>query len=219
MQIALALYPNFTMLDIIGPFQVLVDVPGHEVVFVAAEAGPVVDHTGRATLIATQSFAEVPTLTSSSCPAVSMTPNSNRADRVASVRCTRRRHGRLERVCTGAIYLAAAGILDGLDATTHWVRKPALEQLGALHRRPRGRRQARSSAAAGVSSGIDMALCCSTACTTGDGADGQLAIGVRPAQPPFDTGSPAKAPADLVDLGSTDHRKARAGDRQSRVLR
>ena len=59
MQIALAVYPNFTMLDIIGPFQVLVDVPGHEVVFVAAEAGPVVDHTGRATLIATKSFADV----------------------------------------------------------------------------------------------------------------------------------------------------------------
>ncbi len=61
MQIALALYPNFTMLDIIGPFQVLADVPGHEVVFVAAEAGPVVDHTGRATLMATTSFAESPT--------------------------------------------------------------------------------------------------------------------------------------------------------------
>ena len=59
MQIALALYPNFTMLDIIGPFQVLADVPGHEVVFVAAQAGPVVDHTGRATLTATKSFAEV----------------------------------------------------------------------------------------------------------------------------------------------------------------
>ena len=53
MQIALALYPNFTMLDIIGPFQVLADVPGHEVEFVAAESGPVVDHTGRGTLIAT----------------------------------------------------------------------------------------------------------------------------------------------------------------------
>ena len=60
MQIALALYPNFTMLDIVGPFQVLVDVPGHEVAFVAAQVGAGVDHTGRATLIATQSFADVP---------------------------------------------------------------------------------------------------------------------------------------------------------------
>src|SRR5205823_10104176 len=59
MQIALALYPTFTCLDIIGPFQVLVDVPGHEVVFVAAKAGPVIDHTGRCPLIATTTFAEV----------------------------------------------------------------------------------------------------------------------------------------------------------------
>jgi putative intracellular protease/amidase len=59
MQIALALYPNFTMLDIVGPFQVLADVPSHEVEFVAAERGPVVDHTGRGTLIATRTFADV----------------------------------------------------------------------------------------------------------------------------------------------------------------
>ena len=59
MQIALALYPKFTALDIVGPFQVLADVPGHEVVFVAGESGPVVDHTGRCPLVATATFAEV----------------------------------------------------------------------------------------------------------------------------------------------------------------
>jgi putative intracellular protease/amidase len=59
MQIALALYPKFTALDIIGPFQVLADVPGHEVMFVAGEAGPVVDHTGRCPLVASTTFAEV----------------------------------------------------------------------------------------------------------------------------------------------------------------
>ena len=47
MQIALALYPGFTCLDIMGPFQVLADVPGHDVVFVSGETGPVIDHTGR----------------------------------------------------------------------------------------------------------------------------------------------------------------------------
>jgi putative intracellular protease/amidase len=59
MQIALALYPNFTMLDIIGPFQVLVDVPGHDVTFVAAEKGLVPDHTGRSGLMATKAFSEM----------------------------------------------------------------------------------------------------------------------------------------------------------------
>src|SRR5262245_9821974 len=61
MQIALALYPSFTTLDIVGPFQVLVDPPGNDVMFVAAQAGPVRDHTGRAGLVATRSFADVPT--------------------------------------------------------------------------------------------------------------------------------------------------------------
>src|SRR5256885_14914708 len=104
MQIARALYPNFTLLDIIGPFQVLVDVPGHDVVFVAAEAGPVVDHTGRGTLIATKSFELQPEL-------------------IEWLRAVHARTTWTTSVCTGAIYLAAAGILDGLDATTHWARK------------------------------------------------------------------------------------------------
>ena len=59
MQIALVLYPKFTVLDIIGPFQALVDVPGHDVVFVAEEAGPVIDHTGRCPLVASTSFKQV----------------------------------------------------------------------------------------------------------------------------------------------------------------
>jgi hypothetical protein len=54
-----ALYPGFTALDIIGPFQVLADVPGHELVFVAGDSGPVIDHTGRCSLIATAAFPEV----------------------------------------------------------------------------------------------------------------------------------------------------------------
>ena len=141
MQIALALYPNFTMLDIIGPFQVLADVPGHDVVFVAAEAGPVVDHTGRAGLVATKSFADV------SAPDVVVVPGGLRdtelqAELVEWLRAVHPTTTWTTSVCTGAIYLAAAGILDGVDATTHWARKRALEQLGA-HYIDRPRRRAR----------------------------------------------------------------------------
>ena len=57
--VALVLYPKFTALDIVGPFQTLVDVPGLDVFFVAAEAGPVLDHTGRLGLVATRTFHEV----------------------------------------------------------------------------------------------------------------------------------------------------------------
>src|SRR3954453_717646 len=74
MQIALVLYPKFTVLDIVGPFQALVDVPDHDVVFVGAEAGPVADHTGRCPLVASASFAEVPS------PDVVVVPGGNSKD-------------------------------------------------------------------------------------------------------------------------------------------
>jgi transcriptional regulator GlxA family with amidase domain len=205
MQIALALYPKFTALDIVGPFQVLADVPGHEVVFVAGEAGPVVDHTGRCPLVATATFADV------TAPDVVVVPGelfADRDDRV--VEWLRQVHPRTTwttSVCTGSLYLAAAGILDGLDATTHWARADQLERLGARYTEQRVVEQGKVITAAGVSSGIDMAL------TLLDRMYGpaiaqsvQLAIEYDP-RPPFDAGSPSKAPADVVELA-----KAALGD-------
>src|SRR5215510_12742519 len=58
-QIAFVLYPGFTALDIVGPFEVLAFLPGHEAVFVAAAPGPVTDDTGRCPLIAAASFDQV----------------------------------------------------------------------------------------------------------------------------------------------------------------
>jgi transcriptional regulator GlxA family with amidase domain len=205
MQIALALYPKFTALDIVGPFQVLADVPGHEVVFVAGEAGPVVDHTGRCPLVATATFADV------TAPDVVVVPGelfADRDDRV--VEWLRQVHPRTTwttSVCTGSLYLAAAGILEGLDATTHWARADQLERLGARYTEQRVVEQGKVITAAGVSSGIDMAL------TLLDRMYGpaiaqsvQLAIEYDP-RPPFDAGSPSKAPADVVELA-----KAALGD-------
>jgi transcriptional regulator GlxA family with amidase domain len=198
MQIALALYPKFTALDIVGPFQVLADVPGHEVVFVAGEAGPVVDHTGRCPLVATATFADM------TAPDVVVVPGELFADwddRV--VQWLRQVHPSTTwttSVCTGSLYLAAAGILDGLDATTHWARADQLERLGARYTAQRVVEQGKVITAAGVSSGVDMAL------TLLDRMYGpaiaqsvQLAIEYDP-RPPFDAGSPSKAPADVVEL-------------------
>jgi transcriptional regulator GlxA family with amidase domain len=198
MQIALALYPKFTMLDIIGPFQVLVDVPGHDVAFVAAERGLVPDHTGRSGLIATKAFNEV------TSPDVIVIPggmNDNADDPI--VDWIRRVHPTTTwttSVCTGSLFLAAAGLLDGLDATCHWQRAKRLEELGARYTEERVVTRGKVITSAGVSSGIDMAL------TLLDHLHGpliaqaiQLAIEYDP-QPPFDAGSPSKAPADVVEL-------------------
>ena len=199
MQIALALYPNFTILDIIGPFQVLADVPGHDVELVAAQAGPVVDHTGRATLNATKSFAAVPE------PDIVVVPgglgDTHLQDELVEwLRAVHPTTTWTTSVCTGSIYLAAAGILGGIDATTHWARRRALEQLGAHYTADRVVERGKVITAAGVSSGIDMGLVLLDRMYGPEMAQMiQLAIEYDP-QPPFDTGAPAKAPAALVDV-------------------
>ena len=101
-------------------------------------------------------------------------------------------------VCTGAIYLAAAGILDGVDATTHWARKRALEQLGGHYVADRVVERGKVITAAGVSSGIDMGLVLLDRLNGPELAQMiQLAIEYDP-QPPFDAGSAATAPPGIV---------------------
>jgi len=176
-------------------------VPGHDVLFVAGESGPVVDHTGRCPLVATATFAEV------TDPDVVVVPGELFADRDDRlVQWLRQVHAKTTwttSVCTGALYLAAAGILEGLDATTHWAWADQLERLGARYTEQRVVEQGKVITAAGVSSGIDMAL------TLLDRMYGpavaqsvQLAIEYDP-QPPFDAGSPSKAPADVIEVAKT----------------
>jgi transcriptional regulator GlxA family with amidase domain len=198
MQLAFVIYPGFTVLDVIGPFQALGDVPGHEAVFVAAEAGPVWDHSGQVQLVASKSLDDVP---SPDIVVVSggdaNTPDTHVVDWLRQVHPTTTW---TTSVCTGSIYLATAGLLDGLDATTHWAWADRLEELGAHYTHRRVVEQGKIITAAGVSSGIDMGL------TLLDRMYGpvvaqasQLGIEYDP-QPPFDAGSPQKAPAEVVDL-------------------
>jgi transcriptional regulator GlxA family with amidase domain len=103
-------------------------------------------------------------------------------------------------VCTGALVLAAAGILDGLEATTHWRAYDLLEGLGAKPVSRRVVRQGKVITAAGVSSGIDMALVLAAEVAGDEVAKGiQLGIEYDP-EPPFDSGSPAKAGPELVEV-------------------
>jgi transcriptional regulator GlxA family with amidase domain len=207
-QIAIALYPRFTALDVVGPFQVLAGVPGHDVVFVAAEAGPVIDDTGRCPLTATATFAEVaaPDVVIVGGSLLDDHPSYDNRYGVADERIVdwlRRVHPTTTwttSVCTGSTYLAAAGILDGVDATTHWTRVEHLERLGARYTDERVVSRGKVITAAGVSSGIDMALTLLARMHGPEMAQAiQLGIEYDP-QPPFDTGSPAKAPAELTSF-------------------
>jgi transcriptional regulator GlxA family with amidase domain len=198
MQIALVLYPRFTVLDIVGPFQVLADVPEHDAVFVAEQPGLVADHTGRCPLTASRSFVDVTE------PDLIVVPGGYSAElHEPTVEWIRQVHPKTTwttSVCTGSIYLAAAGVLGDLDATTHWARTERLEQFGARYTEQRVVEHGKVMTAAGVSSGIDMALVLLDRMYGADVAQAvQLGIEYDP-QPPFDAGSPSKARPEIVEL-------------------
>jgi transcriptional regulator GlxA family with amidase domain len=201
MDIAIPLYDRFTMLDAIGPYQVLSVVPGTRIHWLAEQAGPVKDESGTATMLADGAWEDVPH------PDVVVVPGGfgTRAllqdERALAYLREAHAHSRYTTsVCTGSLWLAAAGILDGLEATCHWTMLDLLGELGA---RPTGRRvveQGKVITAAGVSSGIDMALTLVAKLHGPELAQAaQLAIEYDP-EPPFDAGSPDKAPREIVDL-------------------
>jgi transcriptional regulator GlxA family with amidase domain len=209
MQIAIAVFDHFTALDAIGPYTVFANHPGFETVFVADRRGKIPDD--RSLVVeAAASFDEVQR------PAVIVVPGG-----VVTRRMARDGHPLIDwvrgvhpttrwttSVCTGAVLLAAAGILDGLEATTHWV---AYDQLAALGARPTSERvvvEGKVVTGAGVSAGIDMALSLVERMSGTFVAQAiQLGIEYDP-QPPVDAGSPAKAPADVLALVSAGIRRA-----------
>lgn len=196
--VGLVLYPRFTALDIVGPFQTLVDVPGVDAFFVAESAGPVTDHTGLLTMNATVGFDEVDALDVLVVPGGFA--DADLADDDPVVRFVRRIHPTTTwttSVCTGSLFLATAGLLPGVEATSHWASYGRLEKLGAVPTSSRVVRSGKIITAAGVSSGIDMGLALVAEIAGEETARAvQLAIEYDP-QPPFDSGSPAKADPEL----------------------
>lgn len=200
MRIAIGLYDDFTSLDAMGPFQVLSGLPGAEVIFVAAKAGPVTDDSGFLTVIARASFDELPD------PDILLVPGGVTTGMLVPdhpiVPWIARAHATTTwttSVCTGALLLAGAGVLNGVDATTHWAALDDLARLGANPVRERVVRRGKIVTAAGVSAGIDMALVLAAEIAGPDFARAlQLMMEYDP-QPPFDAGSPAKAGPQVVD--------------------
>lgn len=201
MEIAIPVYDGFTALDAIGPYQVLGNVPGAQVSFVAERAGPVVSDDGVLTLLAERTLAESPH------PEVIVMPGTPNVPELlanaALVGWTREAHAHSQwttSVCTGALVLGAAGVLSGLEATTHWAAMDALESLGARPTQRRVVREGRVITAAGVSSGIDMALTLAALIAGDEVAQViQLWIEYDP-QPPYAAGSLDTAPAAIVAL-------------------
>lgn len=199
MQIAYLLYERFTALDITGPHGVLDSVPGTESVFVAEHAGPIRNESGTIAILADRSLDEVPR------PDIVVVPGGlgtrlllEHEPLLSWLRSVHETTTWTTSVCTGSLLLAAAGLLDDAPATTHWLARDTLASLGARPVPDRVVQHGKIITAAGVSSGIDMALRL-VQLMHGDEAAQAIQLGIEyDPQPPFDSGSPEKASPAIV---------------------
>lgn len=202
MQIAIPLFDRLTALDAVGPYEVLQRLPGASVVFTGVETGDVRTENGFLGLTVDRPVSEVPN------PDVVVVPGGIGSRAVDAdhpiTRWVADVHARTTfttSVCTGSLVLGAAGLLDGLSATTHWACYPQLEAHGATAVADRvvEHPDRRIITAAGVSSGIDMALRLSELLVDRTAAEAmQLMIEYDP-QPPFDAGSVDKVGPEVFE--------------------
>ncbi len=197
-QIAFVAYPGFTALDMIGPYEVLRNLPGAEVRFVWHAAGPITADSGVLVLGATHSLAETPTPDLILVPGGPSTPVHARDEVLLDwLRQAHRTASWTTSVCSGSVILAAAGLLKGRRATSHWLALPLLKGFGATpvgDERIVGRHDPdKIVTSAGVSAGLDLALWLAGE-IAGEGRAKaiQLAIEYDP-KPPFDSGHLSKA--------------------------
>ncbi|MEV5006981.1 MULTISPECIES: DJ-1/PfpI family protein [unclassified Streptomyces] len=200
MQIAIVLFDRFTALDAVGPYETLSRLPGARTVFVAERTGPVRTETGHLALTADRTLDEV------TDPGIVVVPGGpGQASQMENeilldwLRTADATSSWTTSVCTGSLLLAAAGLLDGRRATSHWL---ALDQLRRFGAEPTGERvvfDGKYVTAAGVSSGIDMGLTLLGRIAGDEHAQAVQLLTEYDPQPPYDAGSPEKAPAHLVE--------------------
>lgn len=201
MDIAIPIFDEITALDAVGPYEVLSRLPEATVTFIAKAPGPKRTENGMLALVADRTLGELPE------PDVIVVPGGfgTRAlakdeELLAWLRHAHAHSTWTTSVCTGALLLAAAGLLDGLRATTHWLQYDLLRPYGVTPVAERIVREGKIITAAGVSAGIDMALMLAGEIAGREWAHGiQVGIEYDP-EPPFPGGSPHTAPAHIVEL-------------------
>lgn|GEM_PF-51423 len=199
--IAVVLYNEFEPLDAIGPLEVLGQMPGYKVVTVAKQKGEVASAFGTK-MIADYSFDELKS------PAIIVVPGglfgtiaaSKDPTTLAWLKEADKKTEYTTSVCTGAWILAAAGLLDGRAASTHWTGADYLQDFGVKYTGKRYTVDGKYVTAAGVSAGIDMSFKLIEMIAGRDAAKvAQLGLEYDP-QPPFNAGSPGKADPALVKI-------------------
>ncbi len=200
LDIVFYLYPGMTALDAIGTYEVLRGMPAANVKFAAKERGAIRMDSQMLTLQADFAIREIEAAGILVLPGGGTTLAQTQDKELLNwVRKIHEKSKWTTSVCTGSLILAAAGLLKGLEATTHWLAMSFLGQFGAKPTSKRVVRQGKIITAAGVSAGIDMALSLA-AMEYGDDVAKmiQLAIEYDP-QPPFNSGSVEKASPEIVE--------------------
>ncbi|GLV99218.1 DJ-1/PfpI family protein [Streptomyces lavendulae] len=199
MQIAVLLYDRFTALDAIGPFDTLGRLQGAETVFASERPGPVRTDNGSLALVADKALDEV------TRPDVVVVPGGPHPEEEMKnpavldwLRAVDATTTWTTSVCTGSLLLAAAGLLDGRRATSHWLYLDRLTPFGARPTSERVVYDGKYVTAAGVSSGIDMGLGLLGRIAGDEYAQTVQLMCEYDPKPPYDAGSPDKAPAEIV---------------------
>lgn len=207
MQVAIVLYQGMTALDAVGPYEVFRIVPDVEIRFVSDARQPITTDSGVLVIGSTHSYDETP------CPDIILVPGSSAdtttamadAKLIAWLQKTHKTSTLTLSVCSGALILGAAGILDGHRATTHWIAQKALSKFGAKSiPDERVVRSGKIITGAGVSAGIDLALSVVIELFGQERAEViQLLIEYDP-QPPIDAGHPLKASKSVYRMAKTE---------------
>ncbi|NBB09954.1 DJ-1/PfpI family protein [Pseudomonas sp. SLFW] len=200
LHIGLLVFPKVQQLDLTGPYDVFASLPGVTVHLVWKNLDPLLSSTGLS-LIPTQTYESCPDLDVICVPGgVGIDALLDDAESLAFIQHQAKNSQYVTSVCTGALVLGAAGLLEGKRATTHWASHSLLEKFGAIPVHERVVRDGNLMTGGGVTAGIDFALTLISELFDADTAQAvQLQIEYAPAQP-FDSGRPDTAPAHILAL-------------------
>jgi cyclohexyl-isocyanide hydratase len=200
LQIGLLVFPHVTQLDLTGPVQVFSSVPGAKVHLIWKRIEPVPSDSVL-TLTPTTTFADCPQLDVICVPGGFGTDELINDEEVLDFLRRQAAGARyVTSVCTGSLVLGAAGLLKGYRATTHWSAIEALALFGATPTRTRVCIDRNRITGGGVTAGIDFALTLVAMMVDRTTAEAiQLRLEYNPA-PPFNSGSPETAPAEVLAL-------------------
>jgi len=200
LNIGLLLFPNLTQLDLTGPLQVFARLPGATVHLIWKRIEPVPSDTPLV-LMPTTTFADCPQLDVICVPGGGGVDSLVEDDEtLAFIRRQAEGARYVTSVCTGALVLGAAGLLNGYEATTHWSAMDELTKFGAIPTKTRVCIDRNRITGGGVTAGIDFGLTLVSILADRPTAESiQLIIEYNPA-PPFNAGSPDTAPAEVLEM-------------------